>query len=76
MKLFLLQGPIGPELFLIFGIIYAILTLIVSYFVYNDAKKQDNENAILWALLVGGLTLTTFIGGLIALMIYLLVRER
>jgi glucose uptake protein GlcU len=70
--------PGGPELIII-GII-ALLLLVVpfvlAYWVYTDATRRGNENAALWALAVGGLTVLTFFGGLLAFPIYIWDRGK
>lgn len=67
-------NPGGPAL-LILGLIYLIVAFVLAYWVYTDADQRGNENAALWALAVGGLTLLTLIGGLLALAVYLWDRE-
>lgn len=66
--------PGGPEL-LIIGLLYLIVPFVLAYWVYNDADKRGNENAALWALAVGGLTFLTFVGGFLALAVYIWDRE-
>lgn len=70
-----LQFPIGPEIFIILGIIYLLFTTVIMYYVYNDSKNRDEVNTVLWVLLIGGLTITTFVGGLLSLLVYLMIRD-
>jgi uncharacterized membrane protein len=65
--------PGGVEL-LILLIIGLILIALPVYFVYNDAKKRNNENATLWAVatLLGGLVGNIF-GALLVVVLYLIV---
>jgi len=43
--------------------------------VYKDATQRGRDNAVLWAVVVFGLTFTTLIGGLAAVGIYIYTRE-
>ncbi|ELZ91295.1 hypothetical protein C440_13314 [Haloferax mucosum ATCC BAA-1512] len=52
-----------------------LLGFALAYLVYNDAEKRGDENAVLWALGVGVLTLTTFFGGLLVVGVYVWQRE-
>lgn len=68
--------PLGPEILIIVLVLaFIALPFVLSYWVYTDATRRGNDNAALWAVLVGGLTFLTFFGGILALMIYLLDRE-
>jgi hypothetical protein len=68
--------PLGIGFLLILFIIVPLVFGFVSaYWVYNDAERRDDENATLWALIVGGLTITTFFGGLLAFAVYIWQRE-
>ena len=49
------------------GLFFFVLWLVVAFWVYSDAEKR-NMSGILWALLV-------FVGNIIGLIIYLLVRS-
>jgi hypothetical protein len=57
------------------AIVWLILPFVVSYWVYTDAKKRGNDNAALWAIGVGVLTITTFFGGILALVVYIWSRN-
>lgn len=74
-----IQGPIpgGPELLVIIliGLLYLILPFALAYWVYTDADRRGNDNAALWAVVVGGLTFLTFFGGVLALVVYIWDRE-
>lgn len=65
--------PGGIELLLIF-VIGLVLIALPVYFVYNDAKKRNNENATLWAVatLLGGLVGNIF-GALLIVVLYLII---
>jgi len=65
--------PGGPELLIIF-LIGIVLIALPVYFVYNDAKERNNENATLWAVatLLGGLVGNIF-GALLVVVLYLIV---
>lgn len=69
--MFVLQPgvPGGPEL-LIIGLFFLILPFVLAYWVYSDARSRENDNAALWALAVGGLTVLTLVGGILALVVY------
>lgn len=67
--------PIGIGFVVILFLIPVVLGFALAYWVYNDAERRTNENAALWALVVGGLTLTTFFGGLLAFAVYIWQRE-
>jgi len=66
--------PGGPEL-LIFGLLYLIIPFVSAYWVFNDAESRGNDNAALWALAVGGLFFLTFLGGFLALAVYVWQRD-
>lgn len=66
--------PGGPEL-LIIGLIFLIIPFVLAYWVYTDAEGRGNDNAALWALAVGVLTVLTFVGGVLALVVYLWQRD-
>lgn len=69
--------PGGPELLiiLIIGLFLLVLPFLLAYWVYNDAQQRGNDNAALWAVVVGGLTFLTFFGGILALVVYIWDRE-
>ncbi len=66
-------GGFGFDLFL-GGLLALILAVVLGYWVYKDATKRGNDNAMLWALVVGILTLLTIVGGLIGLLVYVWQR--
>ncbi len=66
--------PGGPEL-IILGLIFLIIPFAMAYWVYNDAERRGEDNAALWAVVVGGLTYLTFFGGILALVVYIWQRE-
>lgn len=65
--------PGGPEL-LVLLLIGIIVTVLPAYFVYSDATKRNNDNAVLWtvATILGGLVGSIF-GALLVLVLYLIV---
>ncbi|WP_256289378.1 hypothetical protein [Halobellus inordinatus] len=67
--------PLGIGFVLILFLIPIVLGFALAYWVYNDAERRGIKNAALWALAVGGLTLTTFFGGLLAFAVYVWQRE-
>ena len=64
---FLSSGSLGFPLITLFSLLMLILWIVVIVWVYRDAERR-NMNGVLWALLV-------FIGNLIGLLIYLIVRS-
>jgi len=67
---------IGPELLiLMIGLVFLLIPIALGYWVYKDATQRGRENAVLWAVVVFGLTFTTLIGGLVAVGIYIYTRE-
>jgi hypothetical protein len=66
--------PGGPEL-LIIGLLFLVIPFVLAYWVYTDAEKRGDDRAALWALAVGGLTVLTGLGGLVALAVYLWQRD-
>jgi hypothetical protein len=70
--------PGGPELlvvFLLVGLLSLVLPFVMAYWVYNDAERRGDDDAALWAVAVGVLTITTFFGGFLALAVYIWQRE-
>jgi hypothetical protein len=74
-----LQIPIpgGLELMviLVIFIFLLVIPIALAYWVYNDATARGNDNAALWAVGVAGLTAVTFVGGIAALVVYILQRD-
>ena len=67
---------IGPELLiLMIGLVFLLIPIALGYWVYTDATQRGRDNAVLWAVVVFGLTFTTLIGGLVAVGIYIYTRE-
>jgi hypothetical protein len=77
MVLLQLGVPGGTELLVIglISILLLVVPLALAYWVYTDAQKRGNDNAALWAVIVGGLTVTTFFGGFVALAVYIWDRK-
>ena len=66
----------GPELLiLLIALLFLLIPIGLGYWVYNDAKSRGRDNAVLWAVVVFGLTFTTLIGGLVAVGVYIYTRE-
>ncbi len=72
---FLLQGRgfDGIGLFPV-GLVALVLAVVFAYWVYTDATGRGSDDAALWALVVGILTLLTIVGGLVALLVYVWKR--
>lgn len=51
-----------------------VVTVLPAYWVYRDATRRDDGYAALWAVLAGGLTLSTFVGGILTLVAYVWQR--
>lgn len=68
-------GNAGGTDLLSFGILILVIAVILTYWVYKDATGRGRDNALLWALGIGVLTLLTLLGGLIAFVIYLYTRD-
>jgi hypothetical protein len=70
--------PGGLELLIIVGfflIVPVMLAFGMAYWVYNDAEGRGDDNATIWAVVVGGFTITTFFVGLLAFAVYIWQRE-
>jgi len=67
--------PLGIGFLLLFVLVPIVLGFVLAYWVYNDAERRGDENATLWTLVVGVLTITTFFGGLLAFAVYIWQRE-
>jgi len=65
---------VGPIL-LILGVLFLVVSFVLTYWVSTDAQKRGNDNAALWALAVGVLWLVTFFGGILALVVYIWDRN-
>lgn len=72
--IYLQVGDAGGSMPLVFGLIMIVLAVILAYWVYQDATGRGRDNALLWSLGIGILTLLTLIGGLIALAVYIYTR--
>jgi hypothetical protein len=70
-------APGGLELILILLIFVLLLVIPIglAYWVYKDATSRGDDNAVVWAIAVGGLTAVTLIGGIVALVVYVLQRD-
>lgn len=64
--------PGGPELLVI--LLVLVIPLALAYYVYTDARDRGVESPALWAVVVFVLTLFTFVGGLVAFVVYLFKR--
>ena len=67
--------PLGIGFLLLFVLVPIVLGFVLAYWVYNDTERRGDENATLWTLVVGVLTITTFFGGLLAFAVYIWQRE-
>jgi len=69
--------PGAPELLIVVLIMVLLVALpfVLAYWTYTDAERRGEDNAALWALAVGGLTVTTFVGGFVAMAVYVWQRE-
>ena len=66
-------GPLdGVHLFFFF----VLAGLLAGAWVYLDATKRDDDNALLWAAVVAFLFLFYFVTGFAALIIYVVLRGR
>lgn len=71
----LLQAA-GPML-LVWVLLRIVAPLFLAYVVYADGKRQGEDAAELWAVVVGGFGyLTWSVGGLIALGVYFFQSDR
>lgn len=66
-------GLDGSNLFSM-GFVVLLVAVVLTYWVYNDATGRGTDNAALWALGVGILTLLTLVGGLLAFAVYIWKR--
>lgn len=68
----LLQVPGGPELVIVLFLLIALGAFVawvaISYWVYRDARKRNNDSPALWAALV-------FFLGVPGVIVWFLVRE-
>jgi hypothetical protein len=69
------SASLQKSVFGLFLIVPVVLAFILAYWVYQDGAGRGDENAALWAVAVGGLTITTFFGGLLTFAVYLWQRE-
>jgi len=69
-----LQGNPGGSGLLSIGLLILVFAVVFAYWVYTDATERGRDNALLWALAIGILTLLTLIGGLIGLGVYIYTR--
>lgn len=65
---------VGGSRFLSIGLIVLVLAIVFAYYVYTDATGRGKDNALLWALGIGVLTLFTLVGGVIGLLVYIWMR--
>ncbi len=71
----MLQGRGGGSGLYFGGLLILIIAFLLGYWVYKDAGGRGKDNALLWGLGVGILTLLTLIGGLLALGFYIYTRD-
>ncbi|MFP4632335.1 MAG: hypothetical protein ACLFMT_02730 [Halobacteriales archaeon] len=57
------------------GLVVLAVAALLGYWVYKDASGRGKDNALLWGLGVGVLTLLTLIGGLIGVGVYIYLRD-
>ena len=72
-----LQVPGAVELIIVFVIFLIGLAILIgaSYWVYSDAKKRGNDNALIWGLGTGfGFFLGLF-PGILVVVIYFVTRD-
>lgn len=70
-----LQGDgVGGPGFIGIGLLALVLAIVFAYYVYTDANSRGKDNATLWALGIGILTLFTLVGGVIGLLVYIWIR--
>lgn len=65
-------APGAPELLVLVSLV--VLPFAPAYWTDTDARRRDEDSAALWTLAVGALTVTTFVGGVVALAVC--VRQR
>lgn len=75
MSAYLQLGNAGGTNLISVGVLVLIIAVVLAYWVYKDATGRGRENATLWALGIGILTLLTLIGGLIGFGFYLYTRK-
>lgn len=75
LMIYLQVGDAGESAQLAFGLVMIVIAVILAYWVYKDATGRGRDNALLWALGIGILTLLTLLGGLIALAVYIYTRD-
>lgn len=68
-------GNAGGTSLLSFGVLIFVIAAVLTYWVYRDAMGRGRDNALVWALGIGILTLLTLLGGLIAFGVYLYTRS-
>lgn len=71
---YLQLGNAGGDLISV-GVVLLIIAAVLAYWVYKDATGRGRDEALLWALGIGILTLLTLVGGLIGLGVYIYTRD-
>lgn len=71
---YLQLGNAGGDLISV-GVVLLIIAAVLAYWVYKDATGRGRDDALLWALGIGILTLLTLVGGLIGLGVYIYTRD-
>lgn len=72
---YLQLGDPGGSGLLSIGAIVFVIAAVLTYWVHKDARERGRDNALIWALGIGLLTLLTLLGGLIAFGVYLYTRS-
>lgn len=75
MSVSLQLGNVGGGSLISVGVIVLVIAAVLAYWVYTDATGRGKDNAALWGLGVGILTLLTLVGGLIGLGFYIYTRD-
>jgi len=52
------------------GVLVLLIAFVLAYYVYTDATERNRDNAVLWALDIGVLTLLTLVGGVLVFGVY------
>ncbi|MFC7020831.1 MULTISPECIES: hypothetical protein [Haloarcula] len=71
----LLQIPGAIELFIVLFIFLVGLAILVgaSYWVYSDASKRGNDNAVIWAIATGFGFFLGLLPGLLVIILYVAI---
>lgn len=66
--------PLGPEFLIIILLLGLAIAFLVARWVYKDAKKRGSNRPFLWGGGIGILLVVSFPLGVVALVIYLILR--